>query len=101
MENGLSWVSQAPRGRLPGVRRRLFTFGSAVSLLACILACAVWVRSYWVQDEFKWGWTGGIVWVWTPKGHLELGGYRGDCSREPADYFGLKHEPAPIYDPMD
>lgn len=82
------------------MRRRLFAFGSAFSLLACVLACAAWVRSHWVQDEIRWGWTGGMVWAWTPKGHLELGVYRGDCSSERADFFGLKREPAPIYDPI-
>lgn len=83
------------------MRRRLFTFCSTLSLLGCILICATWARSHWVQDEIKWGWTGGMVWVWTPKGHLEVGLYRGDCSREPADFFGFKREPSPVSDPID
>lgn len=81
--------------------RRLFTFCSALSLLACVIVCAIWVRSYWAQDEIKWGWTGGLVWAWTPKGHLEVGVYRGDCSNEPASFFGLKRERSAVYDPLD
>lgn len=94
-------MTQPLRGRLPAVLRQLFTFCSALSLLACVVECAIWARSHWVADEVKWGWTGGAAWAWTPKGYLEIGLYLGDCSGEPADFYGLKHVPAPIYRPID
>src|SRR3954469_24504110 len=39
------------------VRRRLFTLFSAVSLLACVAVCVLWVRSYTFYDavEFRSG----------------------------------------------
>jgi hypothetical protein len=35
------------------VRRGLFTLCSAVSLLLCVALCALWARSYWVEDWFE------------------------------------------------
>jgi len=32
------------------VKRRLFTLGSAVSLVMCVAVCVFWVRSYWRRD---------------------------------------------------
>lgn len=32
------------------MRRRLFTILAALSLLLCAAVCALWARSYWVQD---------------------------------------------------
>jgi hypothetical protein len=32
--------------------RRLFTILSALSLLLCVAVCVLWVRSYWVGDDF-------------------------------------------------
>jgi len=32
------------------VRRRLFNFAAAVSLVLCVAACVLWVRSYWRQN---------------------------------------------------
>src|SRR5688500_17560396 len=34
--------------------RHLLTFCSAVSLLLFVAVCVMWVRSYWVYDEWKW-----------------------------------------------
>jgi hypothetical protein len=34
------------------VRRRLFTFCSAVSLLLCVAVCVLWVRSYFIADSW-------------------------------------------------
>jgi hypothetical protein len=34
------------------VRRRLFTFASAVSLLLCVATMVLWVRSFWKEDIF-------------------------------------------------
>ena len=39
-----------PRTRLPAVRRRLTNLLTALSLLLCVLACALWVRSYFYAD---------------------------------------------------
>jgi len=33
------------------MRRRLFTFASAVSLVLCAATAALWVRGYWAWDE--------------------------------------------------
>lgn len=35
------------------MRRRLFTLASALSLLLCMAACAMWVRSYSVEDYYQ------------------------------------------------
>jgi len=35
------------------VRRRLFTFFSALSLLLCLAVCGLWVRSYWHSDPIE------------------------------------------------
>ena len=32
------------------MRRRLFTFFAALSLLLCVAVCGLWVRSYWHSD---------------------------------------------------
>jgi hypothetical protein len=36
------------------VRRRLLNLLPAVSLLLCVGACVLWVRSYWVNDTYRW-----------------------------------------------
>jgi hypothetical protein len=36
------------------MKRRLFTLCSALSLSLCATACALWVRSYWAEDEIRW-----------------------------------------------
>jgi hypothetical protein len=35
------------------MRRKLFTFFSALSLLLCLAACGLWVRSYWRADYIR------------------------------------------------
>jgi hypothetical protein len=35
------------------VRRRLFNALTALSLLPCVAACALWVRSYWVPEQWS------------------------------------------------
>jgi len=35
------------------VRRRLFTFSSAISLLLCVATLGIWLRSYWVGDHIR------------------------------------------------
>jgi len=36
------------------MKRRLLNLLTAASLLLCVAACVLWVRSYWVQDTFEW-----------------------------------------------
>jgi hypothetical protein len=44
--------------RCGAVSRGLFTILSALSLLICAAACVMWVRGYFVTDQFFWqGWT--------------------------------------------
>jgi hypothetical protein len=83
------------------VLRRLFTFSSALSLIACVIICAIWARSHWAGDEVKFAWTRGVVWAWTPKGYLEVGLYRGDCSGQRADYYGLHRTASPVDRPIN
>jgi hypothetical protein len=40
----------ASSGRLPRVRRRLFAFVSASSLLLLVLVCVLWMRSYFTSE---------------------------------------------------
>jgi len=47
----VSWRA-VPSGRLGGVLRLIFTLASAVSLLVCVAAAVLWVRSYWVVDRY-------------------------------------------------
>jgi hypothetical protein len=35
------------------VKRRLFTILSAISLLLCVVVSVMWVRSYWVPEEYE------------------------------------------------
>lgn len=83
------------------MRRRLFALCSALSLLASVFTCAIWARSHWTGDELRWGWKHGVVWVWTPKDYLQIGLFLGDCSDEPAAFYGLKHSPSPIIRPFN
>jgi hypothetical protein len=36
------------------MRRRLLNLLTMLSLLLCLAVCAVWVRSYWVEDRLVW-----------------------------------------------
>ena len=44
--------------------RRLFTLASALSLVLCIGVVALWVRSYWTEDEllYQTHTPGGLLW---------------------------------------
>src|SRR5258707_8960528 len=39
--------------------RRLLTLGSVLSLLLCLAALGMWVRSYFVEDSLNFGFKGG------------------------------------------
>jgi hypothetical protein len=41
------------------VRRQLFNIVAALSLLLCVAACALWMRSYWLTDKVEWRCDGG------------------------------------------
>jgi hypothetical protein len=41
--------------------RRLFALCSALSLLLCVAACVLWVRSYWAYDSFTYLWQGNVA----------------------------------------
>ncbi len=49
------------------MRRRLFTFLSALSLLLCVASVALWVRSYRAADCFGWAYRDGTG------GHVSVG----------------------------
>ncbi len=51
------------------VRRHLFTFASAVSLLLCATTLALWVRSYWVDDAQI-----GYL-ICTPRNYWDVGAF--------------------------
>ena len=56
------------------MKRRLFTLCSAVSLLLCVLACTLWVRSYWRSDTLLFHARGGTVYgVGSNRGSLVAG----------------------------
>jgi hypothetical protein len=37
------------------MKRRLLNLLTALSLLLCVAACVLWVRSYWHCDSIAWG----------------------------------------------
>jgi hypothetical protein len=43
--------------------RRLFTVLSALSLLLCVAAAVLWVRSYWMSDMFMYSWPKSAVFI--------------------------------------
>lgn len=53
------------------MRRRLFTLCSALSLLLFVAVCALWVRSYWRQDELWWAGRNPVaqIGLWDVEGH--------------------------------
>jgi hypothetical protein len=51
-----------------GMRRRLLNFLTALSLLVCVAAVALWVRSYWASDWISY------VRLIGAKGEVEEGG---------------------------
>src|SRR5438552_388460 len=51
--------SDRPRGKMPGVKRRIFNLLAVVSLVLCAATVVFWVRSYYRWDGVDWsrGWT--------------------------------------------
>jgi len=73
------------------MRRRLFTLCSALSLLLFAAVCVLWIRSYGLSDQLDWASEGGSGAVHTAAGHLVVGMFRGDCSRQSADFYRMKY----------
>lgn len=71
--------------------RRIFNILAALSLLPCIAACALWVRSYQLMDEVTWTHIGGVQWVRAATGHLDVGTFAGYSPSGPGDPFGFKY----------
>jgi hypothetical protein len=104
------------------VKRRLVTLAAAASLLLCVATVALWVRSYWCEDDVRWY---RVWWSETPQGgrwttyrFVTLisgrGGLGAKCAVEEFDYHphnltpggGIRRDvsvfPAyPIIDPAD
>src|SRR4051812_9348641 len=38
----------------PLMRRKLFNLGALISLVLCVGACALWIRSYFAEDALEW-----------------------------------------------
>ena len=58
------------------MRRLLLAFFSAVSLLFCLAACVVWVRSYSTADRFVNGYPKPRLVVFVAAGGVSVGWYR-------------------------
>jgi hypothetical protein len=80
------------------VRRRLFAFFCALSLLLCVAVCILWWRSYRLSERLTWRNTGGYRSVQTARGHLVVSFLLIDWSRQPAKTF---HGPKYKWDDPD
>jgi hypothetical protein len=77
------------------MRRKVFTFATAVSAALFVAICALWVRSYAVQDTLLWQRVDGGRWASTDSGRLFLAADLANWSGEPADFYGIRHTSAP------
>jgi hypothetical protein len=77
------------------MRRKLFTLAAVTSSVLCAAACALWVRSYAVQDTLIWQRIDGARWASSVSGHLLLSADLADWSHQPADFYGVKYRSAP------
>src|SRR4051812_29596240 len=70
-------LGAGPAGDRPYVmRRKLFTFAAAVSLLLCVALCVLWVRSGRAYDQWLWlsprrfcglvSWRGQVIVMYAP-----------------------------------
>lgn len=65
-------ASTINHGYNPGVRRRLFNFAAAVSLLLCLATVVLWVRSYWRLDDVSLRWHSDYFGITSTDGTLGL-----------------------------
>src|SRR6476620_2595134 len=79
----------------PLMRRRLFTLAAVLSAVLCVGTCALWVRSYSVQDTLLWQRVDGGRWASSVSGHLILAADLADWSGEHADFYGVQYRSAP------
>lgn len=56
------------------MKRKLFTFCSVLSLLLCVVAAMLWLRSHWITDAIVYIGPSGTHLAQTAGGHLLLGG---------------------------
>lgn len=54
------------------MRRRLFNLAAAVSLLLLVCVVVLWVRSYWVADQFLFRGTKNTGWIASDRGTMLL-----------------------------
>ena len=72
--------------------RRLLNFLTVLSLLLCVAAVALWVRSHAVEDQIMWRRVDGARWVVTSPGDLVVGWELLNWSGWPTDSYGLRYE---------
>jgi hypothetical protein len=81
--------------RLLGVRRRLFTVLSSVSLLLCVATVLFWVRSVFVAEQFAWSSATSIIGFNSQEQVLWFyHGARYERSIDPNGFFHRRAEPA-------
>jgi hypothetical protein len=84
------------------MKRRLLNFLTALSLLVCVAACVLWVRSYWLTDQLQWVSPGGFRGIGSASGSVVVQLNPGDTSGySPAQhgwtYLRMQPYSAPSY----
>jgi hypothetical protein len=74
------------------MRRRLFNIAAALSLLLCVAACVMWVRSYRVMDRVQWRNAGGWRAVYTASGHVAVDLYLSDRAGRADRFHGPRYD---------
>jgi hypothetical protein len=70
--------------------RHVFTILAALSLLLCVAACVLWVRSYGMTERVRWRCEGGWREVRSARGHVEVGLYLGP--RRSGSFHGPRYD---------
>jgi hypothetical protein len=79
--------------------RRFLNLLTALSLLLCVAAFGLWVRSHVVEDRVMWRRVDGAGWVVTSPRYVVVGWELFAGTGWPADGYGLSYErgtPAPV-----
>ena len=75
------------------VTRHLITICSAMSLLLFVIVCALWARSHWRCDNLNRRHIGGLQWVRSSRGYLEVGVFAtAPWPLPPGQDFGIKYQ---------
>ncbi|MFI5377885.1 MAG: hypothetical protein ACHRHE_01145 [Tepidisphaerales bacterium] len=69
----------------------MFRIICALSLLLCVAACALWVRSYRLSDQVSWQSNRGWRSVYSARGYVVVSLYVDDLSGRPADFHGAQY----------